>query len=371
MKSKAYQQVINELFTYLHKNPEKSWEEWGTTAYLQEFLAAHGIQSKAFENIPGFTAVIGSGKPVVALRADMDALVQNVDGTVKPNHACGHDAHMTIVSTAALMLKNSLKTGEGTVKLIFQPAEEKGTGALAVVEEGAVDDVDYLFGIHLRPEQELPLGKAAVSIDHGAAVFMHGEIHGRDVHGARPHLGSNAIETASEILQQLQHIHLDPLVPHSVKMTQLHAGGDSLNIIPGSASFSLDLRTQTNEAMDTVTERIDGIIRRTSDYHAVPIEIKEAARIAAAEISSRAEHITRAAIEEVLGKNNAVPSLTTSGGDDFHFYTIKRPHLHACMIGLGAGLTPGLHDAEMTFHKEALTIGAELVYYTSMKALNF
>jgi amidohydrolase len=87
----------------------------------------------------------------------------------------------------------------GTLRCIFQPAEEKGNGALKMVEKGIVDDVDYLFGVHLRPKEELELGFAAPSIRHGAAIFLEGKIIGEDTHGARPHLGVNAIEVGYAI----------------------------------------------------------------------------------------------------------------------------------------------------------------------------
>jgi amidohydrolase len=360
-KSEERRAEIEGLFNYLHEHPEPSWEEKETTAYLKNFLEERGITVRTFRDIPGFTADIGQGKPVTALRADMDALLQNVEGEYKANHSCGHDAHMTMVTAAALMLKDHLPEDGGTLRLIYQPAEEKGTGALRLVEEGVVDDVDFLFGIHLRPKSEIPFGSASVSINHGAAMFLHGEITGRDVHGARPHLGPNAIETGAEILQQLRHIHLPPLVPHSIKMTKFQAGGDSPNIIPGSASFSLDVRTQSNEAMTEAYEKIQNIIRRTEE-NGTAVKLTQGAEIAAAEISPEAEKITEAAVRMVLGPEHTYPRLTTSGGDDFHYYTLQRPHLHAAMIGLGADVTPGLHDAGMTFNREALFAGTDILY---------
>ncbi|TVP84023.1 MAG: amidohydrolase, partial [Alkalicoccus sp.] len=282
-------------------------------------------------------------------------------------HSCGHDAHMTMVTAAALMLKERLPENGGTLRLIYQPAEEKGTGALRLVEEGVVDDVDFLFGIHLRPQSEIPFGGASVSINHGAAMFLHGEISGRDVHGARPHLGPNAIETGAEILQQLRHIHLPPLVPHSIKMTKFQAGGDSPNIIPGSASFSIDVRAQSNEVMAEACDKIQNLLLRTKE-NGTAVELTKGAEIAAAEISQEAEKITGAAILRVLGPENTYPRLTTSGGDDFHYYTLRRPHLRAAMIGLGADVTPGLHDSAMTFNREALFAGTDILYETVLES---
>lgn len=158
MKTVELQDRLNEIFQHLHENPEISWKEYNTTAYITKFLEEEGVLYKVFDDCPGVIAEMGNGKPVIAIRADMDALWQEVDGKFKANHSCGHDAHMTIAMGLILQLKNE-HWQKGTVRFIFQPAEEKGNGALKMVEKGAVDDADFLFGVHLRPIEELPLKK--------------------------------------------------------------------------------------------------------------------------------------------------------------------------------------------------------------------
>ncbi|WP_018924576.1 amidohydrolase [Salsuginibacillus kocurii] len=370
MRATSIENKIYAWFHHLHVHPEPSWSEWETTNYIQHELEAAGIQVETFGDIPGLTATIGSGRPIVGLRADMDALMQEVDGVYQANHSCGHDGHMTMVTAAAYLLKELEPDLVGTVKLIYQPAEEKATGALALVEKGVVDELDYLFGLHMRPENELPYGKASVSISHGSAAFFEGEIKGRDIHGGRPHLGANAIEVGAEINQQLAAVHVDPQVPHSLKLTRFQAGGESPNIIPGNATFSVDLRSQDNAWMDYMQKELKRLIAYTATRNDIEIELKPAGMIAAAQISEEAEQKTRAAIERVMGPEAVAPRLVTSGGDDFHFYTIKRPHLKAAMIGLGANLAPGLHDANMTFERKALLTGADLLVETVLAACN-
>lgn len=127
-----------------------------------------------------------------------------------------------------------------------------------MIEEGVLDDIDYLYGVHVRPIQETQNGRCAPSILHGSSQHIEGTIIGEEAHGARPHLGKNSIEIAAFLVHKLGLIHIDPQIPHTVKMTKLQAGGESSNIIPGKASFSLDLRAQTNEAMEALiaeTER--------------------------------------------------------------------------------------------------------------------
>lgn len=232
-----------EIFDHLHKHPEVSWNEYETTKYIHSLVSAFDCKVTTFEDIPGIIVEVGQGKPVVGLRADMDALWQEVDGTFQANHSCGHDAHMTIVLGAFLAIMEGALPDKGTFRFIFQPAEEKGTGALTLVNKGVADDLDFLYGMHLRPIQELRNGYFSPSIKHGAAKMIHGKIKGEDAHGARPHLNANAIQIGSDFFQHLNSIYIKPLIPHSVKMTAFHAGGESANIIPGSASFSMDVRS--------------------------------------------------------------------------------------------------------------------------------
>ncbi|WP_090867598.1 M20 peptidase aminoacylase family protein [Oceanobacillus limi] len=352
-----------DVFHHLHRNPEVSWEEYGTTEYIRGlFEGCDDCTITTFEDSPGLVIEVGSGKPVVALRADMDALWQEVDGTFQANHSCGHDAHMTIaIETLRNLLASNLSSNLGTYRFIFQPAEEKGTGALAYVEKGIVDDVDFLYGMHLRPIQELAHGQFAPAIQHGAARFLKGTIRGEDAHGARPHLNANAIQVGSELVQQLNNIHLDPMIPYTVKMTKFHAGGDSANIIPGSASFSLDVRAQTNEVMAALTDKIENVAKMLADYHGVEIDLEIGANIAAAVINDEAISNMEKSIKDSVGESKLAPMITTTGGDDFHFYTIKRPDLKATMLAIGCDLKPGLHHPNMTFKHEAIPEAAQVL----------
>src|SRR5699024_2591532 len=172
----------------------------------------------------------------------------------------GHDDHMAIVTRTIIELKEKANKFNGTVRAIFQPAEEVGEGAIRVIEEGIADDLDYLFGLHLRPANEIAFPNCAPGIQHGSCAFIRGQIIGLDHHGARPYEGINAIEVGGNILTLLQQIHTNPHVPASVKMTNFHAGTESTNIIPGSAEFALDLRAQTNEMMDEIKSKVENIL---------------------------------------------------------------------------------------------------------------
>ncbi|RXT06474.1 M20 peptidase aminoacylase family protein [Ammoniphilus sp. CFH 90114] len=357
---------VLEIFEYLHGNPEVSWREYNTTKYISSKLKEIGCSVTTFDDCTGVIGEIGSGPLTVALRADLDALWQEVNGEFRANHSCGHDAHMTLVLGALMLIKEIGYEPKGKLKLIFQPAEEKGTGALKLVEKGVIDDVDYLYGVHLRPFQEVENGKAAPAIINGAGQFIKGEIRGADAHGARPHLNVNAIEVGAAIVHELNRIHLNPMVPYSAKMTRFVAGGDNSNTIPGNAKFSIDLRAQSNKVMEELVARVEHMIFALGKLYDTEIHISYESKVGAAEVDEQAKRIMADAITSVLGSENLVNPVITPGGEDFHYYTIKRPHVKATMLGLGCDLRPGLHHPHMTFNREALLNGIEILAKTVM-----
>jgi amidohydrolase len=366
---RSLQPLLKDVFNHLHANPEVGWKEYETTKYIVRLLENSNCTIQTFEDITGVVVEVGSGKPVVALRADIDALWQEVDGEFKANHSCGHDAHMTIVLGVLFTFLQEGLPNKGTLRFIFQPAEEKGEGALTLVEKGVVDDADFLYGLHLRPIQELKYGQYSPAIRHGASRTIKGVIVGEDAHGARPHLNANAIQVGSEFFQHLNNLYIDPMIPHSVKMTSFHAGGESANIIPGNASFSVDMRAQTNEAMEELMEKIERIARMLSAYHDVKIDLEIGTNVAAAVLNEEASQLMKKAIEDTVGAEHLAPIVTTTGGDDFHFYTIKRPSIKATMLAIGCDLEPGLHHPKMSFNHDAIETSVEILVKAVKKTI--
>lgn len=344
-----------QVWEHLHLHPEISWNEFETTRFLAERLEQLGLRTRTFANRPGLVGEWGPETgPVVALRSDIDALWQEVNGKWQGNHSCGHDAHMTTILGTVTLLKQALPNPSVRLRVLFQPAEEVGEGAAYMVEQGAVDDVVYLFGLHLRPIQELRLGQMSAAIYNGAAQSLEGTITGVESHAARPHLGINAIEVAFAAMQAVAGIHLNPMVPYSAKMTRITAGGQNSNIIPGKAEFACDLRAQTNEAMDALMEQTERRIRSACTTYGAEVELRWGARTMAAEVGSKARDLLAGAILDNFGEAVLAQDVVTPGAEDFHFYTALRPHLQATMLGLGCDLSPGLHHPHMTFDKEAL-----------------
>lgn len=360
---------LHDIWTHLHHHPEPSMQEFATADYLAGLLGEAGIRITRFDSLPGFIADVGEGEPRVGLRADMDALRQEAGGATTIVHSCGHDANMAVVATVMLELAGNADQLEGAVRAVFQPAEELGNGAELVAQLGVTDDLEYLFGVHLRPQNELPTPCLAPSISHGACLFAVGTITGEDHHGARPHLGANAVDIALEISAGVQRLKVDPQVPSSAKMTMLRAGGENLNVIPGNGTFGLDLRAQTNEAMSVLREGLARVCASVEATTGSMIKLEFRDEVPAAVIGTQAEEILAQAITAALGSGYLRPGVVTSGSDDFHFYTQRTPALQAAMLAVGANVQPGLHHPQMSFEPAAMDRAAGVLLEACQLAL--
>ncbi|WP_431027822.1 amidohydrolase [Lysinibacillus sp. LZ02] len=360
---------MQNVFAHLHANPEISWQEVNTTAYIVSLLKEMGLAPHTFDDMTGLYVDIGQGIPKVGFRTDIDALWQEVNGEFKANHSCGHDGHMTMAIGVAFLLNEQKETLPGAVRLIFQPAEEKAQGAKALVEKGVVDSLEYLFGTHVRPLVELPDGVHAPALYHGAAKLLTGTITGVEAHGARPEQGVNVIEVAAALVDALKRIWISPTESASIKMTQLQAGGSSTNIIPGTATFSIDARAQTNATMDVLTAGFEKAVAAVSTLYGATITTNVAAHIAAAQVDDGAKALMKQAIIDTVGEGHCAPDVVTPGGEDFHFYAYTRPQLKTTMLGLGCGVAPGLHHPQMTFNEQRLPIGAQIISRALLLAL--
>jgi amidohydrolase len=357
---------IFKTYEELHDLAEASWQEEKTAQYLKEKLSRAGYHIQTFEGHFGFVAEFNrKSAQVIALRADMDALVQEVEGVVKPNHSCGHDAHSTMVLFAALsLIKQPMKH---TIRFIFQPAEETAEGALKMIEEQVLKDVVFLGGIHLRPAMEIPLGKAAPVISHGSTTSIKGWIEGVPSHAARPEKGNNPLEAAAAMIQALKQIRLDVPDAYSVKITELH-GGEASNSIPSKARFTLDLRARSNETMTQLIEQTNHVMTKVAELTKTEVTSAAAEFSPAAVKHEHAIDLATKAISATLGRENVVSECASPGAEDFHFYSLKHPTVASTMIGLGCNLLPGLHHPNMDFNKEALMDGTKILIQLLLEA---
>lgn len=287
----------------------------------------------------------------------MDALQFEIDGKKINIHACGHDANSSMVlATAKEIAERGI--AKGKIVFIFQPAEEILGGAIEMAQSGVLDEVDEIIGIHLRPIQEAKLGKATPALCHGSSKIVKAKIIGLAAHGARPHLGVNAIDAAVLAINAINAIKIDPRVPHSAKVTSMNTGDSAHNIIPNTVNLVLDLRAQTNEVMEKLVIKIKEAIDKSVQSIGASAEIEVNIGVPAAEYNEDTVETARQVITEVLG--DSLEPIVTPGGEDFHFYT-KILGVKTAYIGLGADLVPGLHNPEMKFDLKALEYGKEIL----------
>lgn len=350
-------------FNYLHSIPELGFEEFKTADYIATALEKAGYQvTRNVGGTTGIVAILDSGVegPTLGIRADMDALGHVIDGKACVRHTCGHDAHSSTLLTAAEELITEKTVKKGRLKLIFQPAEELGKGAPALIKAGVIDDVDYLLGMHIRPQQECHTGQIIAAMYYSASSTIIAEIKGAPAHGARPHLGVNALDAAAIAINSVNAIKMDPNASYSAKATRLHCDSGVTNAIPALATVTWDVRSSKNSIMDELTKKIFTAIENSALAIGAKAEIKIEKSIPAAEISTELTSLVKDVIVTEFGEKALIPEFHTPGGEDFFFYTKAKPSLKATYLGLGTNARPGLHHPDMHFDHEALETGVKI-----------
>ncbi|MDR1649068.1 MAG: amidohydrolase [Synergistaceae bacterium] len=362
---------VKEVRDYLHASPEASGQEEKTAAYLAEELRKAGYEvRKVTTGGHGVVGILKGAEPgsVVGVRGDIDALRHVVDGKEVCVHSCGHDAHAAM---ALALAEETAKAGikRGTLKVFFQPAEETLMGARGMIEAGLTADLDYMFGIHLRPIQEAKAGQATAALWHGASYKMEASISGRTAHGARPHLGVNAIDAAVLVVNALNCIWENPVEGWSAKVTKFNSNSLISNAVPDGVDLVFDLRAQKNAVMESMLQKIGGIVTSVPAGLGAVGTVKNTDGVPAAEYDDEAIALLEEAIVATLGQDGLLPPIVTPGADDFHFYKKAKPSIKAAFIGLGANLAPGLHDPSMTFDENVLPGGVNILKHAVNRLL--
>jgi hippurate hydrolase len=361
---------------HIHRHPELSFQEADTAALVARHLAEWGWQVST--GVGGHGVVgslrVGSSNRSVALRADMDALpIPEATGkpwaSVKPGvmHACGHDGHTTMLLGAAQQLAKT-RQFNGTVHLVFQPAEEagKGSGAQRMIEDGLFErfPCDAIFGLHNTP------GVPAGTFGFGSGPFMsasdtaHITIHGRGGHAARPHQTVDPVLIAGSLVMALQSVvsrNIDPRQTAIVTIGSLHAGS-ATNVIPDTATLGLSIRSFEAEVRERLEERIRALVTGHVQGYGGTVEIVYE-RGYPVVVNSEAETRFAAQVaEELVGAERVVaPFPPVTGSEDFAYYLLKKP---GCFFRLGNGDGAMLHNPTYDFNDEILTVGA--AYWTRL-----
>ncbi|MGC9456942.1 MAG: N(2)-acetyl-L-2,4-diaminobutanoate deacetylase DoeB2 [Halothiobacillaceae bacterium] len=351
----------------LHRRPELSWQEERTAADIRQRLETLQIpwQACAGTGTIGQLAPQAKG-PQIALRADIDAL-PIVEATGHPwasqtegrMHACGHDGHTAVLLAVAAWLKARESELPGPVRLIFQPAEEGGHGAEAMIRDGALEGVDRIFGWHNWPA--IPFGQAVCP--DGPVMSANGvfeiQIAGRGAHASQPEVAHDPLLAATDITQNLQQIVARRLPPQSaavVSVTQLHAG-DAITAIPDTAWMAGSVRVGRTDQRDAIVEHMRQIVADTARAHRVEAEFTFTPRYGATVNHAGAAAHYRDALAGILGpqwQDERLP-VPIMASEDFSYYLQEIPGAFA-LIGANDGDGPAepCHSPRYDFNDRLL-----------------
>ncbi|UIK04974.1 M20 aminoacylase family protein [Neorhizobium galegae] len=360
---------VSEWRRYLHENPEILYEVENTASFVEQKLKEFGVD----EVVPGIgrTGVVGiirgkgPGGRTIGLRADMDALPLT-EITGKPwaskvpgkMHACGHDGHTSMLLGAAKYLAET-RNFNGSVALIFQPAEEGGAGALAMVDDGMMErfGIDEVYGMHNMPG--IPLGQFAIR--KGGIMAAPDRftitIKGRGGHAAQPHKTIDPIFIGSQLVGSLQAIaarNADPVHSIVISVTRFDAG-TAYNIIPDQATLWGTVRTLSEETRDLAENRIHQIVDGIVSAHGAEAEIDYYRQCPVTfNHDLETEHAIGVAADVVGASNVDTNVEPTMAGEDFAFMLKRRP---GAFIFIGNGDTAALHNPHYDFDDEAISYG--------------
>jgi amidohydrolase len=378
---REHQDLIINTRHDLHRIPETAYTEKKTSAYVADYLNNEGLDVQTEIAQYGVVGLLDTGKPgpTLMIRADMDALplkedtglafVSEHEGVM---HACGHDAHMTMVLGAATVFNKIKSKLKGTIKFLFQPAEEGPGGAKPMIEAGVMENpkVDYSIGCHVWPQ--LPEGTIGVRSGPFLAAMdrFNIKIIGKAGHGAMPHLCVDALEVGTQVVNALQRIvsrHMDPLQPTVVTVGTFHAG-TAFNIIPGEAELSGTTRTFDLNFWKSSQERVEKVIRGVCESMGADFELQYAfAYPPTINDEFMAELVSRCAAM-VVGQENVLEPEKTMGGEDFSFYSQKSK---GCFFALGVGREGAapVHNPQFDFKEELMLLGVETYCRVALELL--
>ncbi|MEA4884482.1 MAG: amidohydrolase [Clostridia bacterium] len=366
----AHKADITASWESLHGLAEGPFEEHRTSEYVARRLSAAGYHVQSGLAGTGVVASLGQlSSPVIALRADMDALSFQIDGVSAYRHTCGHDAHTAMVIAAGEILAAAFPEACGRLKLVFQPAEETGLGAAKMADAGAIDDVDAMFGIHLRPLAECPLGRATPCLWHSAGKTLRYSITGVPSHTGRPHLGVNAASAVAAAAVSVNAIRPDPLRCATVNVVSISAGLDTAGVIPASGQITINIRADSDEHAEELRGSVDRAVKGAVGSIGAEVERAGEKTMPAPMYDAGLIRTAREAIAAVLGDGAVIEKIITPGSEDFHVYPRRKPGLRTAYIGLGANLVPGLHHPDAAFHKDALLYGTAILIEAFRRAI--
>lgn len=388
MKQSWFQQIPTEDMIrwrrHIHQNPELSFKEYHTSAYVEEILRSFGnieIEHPTETSVLAIIRGTQKGKTIL-LRADMDALpMQEESGlpfasTVKQvAHTCGHDTHTAMLLATANVLNKMRDTLHGTVKLIFQHAEELNPGgSQAIVDSGCIDDADAVVGLHIIPN--LPCGSIHVHSSGAATTaadgfFLH--IQGKGSHGSMPQNGIDPIIVGTQIITQLQTIVSRMVTPGELAVISVgeFQAGEAANIIPDKAYMSASIRTVDETTRQKIAEHVKDIIQHTCKVYGAEYDLDYQFAYAAVINDAAVSRLVMESAAQVLGEEYVYEAPLTSASEDFSNYRQIAP---VCFVQLGGGTAEegcgfANHNPKFMIREEAMVNGVKTEVQTVLNYL--
>ena len=373
---KELEQYLIEQFEWFHRHPELPYEEVRTTERIRELLTGAGIEILPYPLATGLIAVVRGGMTAsdgrgrtIALRCDIDALPVTEESGVpyaseEPGkmHACGHDFHITAGIGAAILLNERREELCGTVKFIFQPAEEHSHGAFKILETDVMDDVEYIWGFHADPTNAVGVigireGYVTAAVDR----FLI-RVRGVGCHGAHPDEGIDPIPVSAAIVQGLQTIvsrNINAFHPALLSVTKIQAGA-TWNVIPPEAVMEGTVRTMDKEDRRLYERRVGEIAVQTAAAYGAEAEVEWIVGPPATYNDGTMAHICEQAAGELGMKT--VPEEYSMGGDDFAYYedrdTMGRD-IPGCYVKIGIGVGHQIHHPAFRVDESAILPASE------------
>jgi amidohydrolase len=371
--AKEYKQEFIDVRHHLHAHPELSYQEFETSAFVQRKLKELGISFTVMAGT-GVVALIEGKNPssrVIALRADMDALPIHEENNIPYRstregvmHACGHDVHTTCLLGAAKILNQLKEDWQGTVKLIFQPGEERNPGGASImIKEGVLENPkpQCIFGLHVHPG--LQLGK--LSFRSGKVMASADELYitvkGKGGHAASPHLTVDPILIASHLVLSLQQIisrNRNPHHPSVLSITSFN-GGTTTNVIPDEVKLMGTFRAMDEEWRFAAHELIKRTATKLVESMGGTLDLHIDIGYPTVYNNEALNNKARAKAEEFMGSNNVEETELRMGAEDFGYYSQQIP---GCFYRLGVmnqekGITSGVHTPTFNIDEDAIETG--------------
>jgi len=353
-----------------HQHPELGFQEFRTSGIVAQWLTELGLDVRTGVAQTGVVATLRGAKPgrTVALRADIDALpIQDIKSCEYKSkvegrmHACGHDAHTTMVLGAATVLSELREELAGNIVFLFQPAEEGPGGAEPMIAEGALDGVDFILGQHMMPSY--PAGTMGVT--YGAAMAAPDEfrlrIIGKGGHGAYPHLTVDAVQVTAQVITALQALvsrSVDPLQPAVLSIGTIQ-GGYGFNVIADVVEMTGTVRTFDAVLRDELPKRMEALIKGITEGYGAAYELDYQFRYPPLINHKEAVDLMKRVGSEVLGPEKVLDAPPSMGGEDFAYYLQKVP---GCFYWLGSEKQDPEH-ADANLHHPGFDIDEEALFY--------